>query len=268
MKNILFLCLMIIVSIAKAVPINNSSTVLNKNGKEVYQVPFSESALSSTCHYPASDVIFMPIITSKADKDGLFLISKKFESRFSKDMINELIKSPLKFYGDNKTVSNLKFVNPSKKFINWQNNNSKLLKSLNNLTIAESIEIPQSYTKKNSNLDYVLFGVLRRLEIIENKDNIPYSNLVSLIVSVNIRVLFVLVSVPNGKIIKKFVAIGHSGVSKLLETNFYQNYNIDYNDLLNDGFISFVDDIQDNLNDSTLTGCMIESSSLNDKVSK
>ena len=193
-----------------------------------------------------SQVIFMPILIDKT----LIKLPVGYESSVYHLIVEQLESIPYPYYTGLSRVNGESFVEPSIKLKKWVNNANNFYVHLNELHVNESIGIPEKYAQVNESVaKFIIFGELKIVSIGENRDKIPYTNLVSILASSYIRIAFTVVSVQNGFIVKKFIATGHSGISKLVETqNRGASYNIGY--LINDVFSNLKTDINDNLSSS------------------
>ncbi|MBY0379857.1 MAG: hypothetical protein K2P99_05595 [Burkholderiales bacterium] len=190
-----------------------------------------------------AQVIFMPIVVNKT----LIKLPLGYESSVYQLIIEQLESIPYPYYTGLRAIQGESFVEPTVKLNKWVADTNNFYSYLNELNINESIAIPEKYTKVNESVaQFILFGELKVVRIGENRDKIPYTSLVSILASSYIRIAFTVISMQNGVIIKKFIATGHSGISKLVEGhNRGVGYNIGY--LINDVFLNLKADINDNL---------------------
>lgn len=259
MRKTLLLVSIFVIAAFKVFAAQNTNNNYIQNKSKPIKTVIQESAVASECVNVKSGIIFMPILITF--EDNLDYKSKsleeKIESGLGKEAIDKVKEIPSLFFNGSESVSDLKFIKPQEKFIKWQNNNPKWFDSFYNLSVTESAQLPEKYIQNNTT-KYVLFSKLKHLGVLDSRNPIVNTNLFSLIVSVNVQILFVVVSIPDGVIVKKFVATGHSGMAKLqLKADHSKPYDI--NSLMNQGFASFLVDFKNTMTDSKFGNCIIES---------
>lgn len=168
-------------------------------------------------------ILLTPIIFT----DDQIIATTQLESSAKMIITNKLITLPDSLYKINESNSIIVFKDAESSILKWQKNNTRgIAETLQNAKITESVNILENTIHKNiDNQQIILFGVLKNIAFAKNEDSIPYTSLTSIMYNLSIQVKFYLVSAINGTLIHKFIAIGHSGISKLVLNN---SINISY----------------------------------------
>jgi len=163
-------------------------------------------------------VVFMPIFLGSYDDEVI-------ESHNLQQLIVEVKRIPQLTSYESKLVDMVIESTDKKSLVRWANS-SDLFTNVANLVVGESLaSLPRSLLRSDYN--YVILSKLESIEINQNIDKIPETNLSSFIFDAKIQLAFYLIRVPDGRLVSQFNVSGHSGRANLImQQTDIPNYNI------------------------------------------
>ena len=247
MKKLLFFCVFFICNIVYATNAQESNPIIQHMNLDQNLTTDCIKCTNSSESIPSQySIILMPFLFNKQQ----VLVPAQLESITKNIIYAQLARLANNLYILNESNQTINFKLAESSLIIWQTT-PLFLTMLQATNLHESINIPNKYFNSKSPTSipkFMLIGNLKNLSFSEYIDNIPYTNLVSILHDFSLEASFYLIKLPQGVLVNKFTATGHSGTSKLMLNNVTSKDENWYSiTLINEAFNNLIKDINLNL---------------------